>query len=61
MKFVDSKSIPSYNIEGVDLLIIFGQKYGDYCLPGKGDSMIDVGMQDADMAFLAKDFDMEDG
>lgn len=42
-------------------MIIFGQKYGDYCLPAKGDSMIDVRMQDADMAFLAKDFDMEDG
>lgn len=33
----------------------------DYALHTKGDSMIDAGIQDGDVAFLIKDFDFEDG
>ena len=33
----------------------------DYCLHTKGDSMVDAGIHDGDIAFLAKDYDFEDG
>lgn len=33
----------------------------DYCLKVKGDSMIDAGIYDGDVAFIRKDFDYEDG
>nr|DAM83810.1 MAG TPA: Repressor protein CI [Caudoviricetes sp.] len=33
----------------------------DYCLRIKGDSMIDAGIYDGDVAFLRKDFDFIDG
>ena len=33
----------------------------DYCLRVKGDSMIDAGIYDGDIAFLRKDFDFIDG
>lgn len=33
----------------------------DYCLRVKGDSMIDAGIYDGDVAFLRKDFDFIDG
>ena len=33
----------------------------DYCLKVKGDSMIDAGIYDGDVAFLRKDFDFIDG
>ena len=33
----------------------------DYALHTKGDSMIDAGIQDGDIAFLTKDYDFEDG
>ena len=33
----------------------------DGCLIVRGDSMIDAGIQDGDIAFLKKDFDFEDG
>lgn len=33
----------------------------DYALHTKGDSMIDAGIQDGDVAFLIKDFDVVDG
>lgn len=33
----------------------------DYALHTKGDSMIDAGIQDGDIAFLSKDYDFEDG
>lgn len=33
----------------------------DYCLKVKGDSMIDAGIHDGDVAFIRKEFDYEDG
>ncbi len=33
----------------------------DYCLRVKGDSMVDAGIYDGDVAFLRKDFDFIDG
>lgn len=33
----------------------------DYCLKVKGDSMIDAGIYDGDVAFIRKEFDYEDG
>ena len=33
----------------------------DYCLRVKGDSMVDAGIYDGDVAFLRKDFDFVDG
>ena len=35
--------------------------HADYALHTKGDSMIDAGIQDGDIAFLSKDYDFEDG
>ena len=33
----------------------------DYCLKVKGDSMVDAGIYDGDVAFIRKEFDYEDG